>query len=147
MFAPLATPTVNEAGTPADTGVVGPAMVTPVRGFNRTVTSAVLPATFAVTLASRLVVSDTLAVPEASVSADDAESVPLSVENVTGTPATGEPDTSSTRADITAVPPPGASVCGLAVSNTRSAAALPTRRFSSVPTAPPENAVILATPL
>src|SRR5687768_12903892 len=32
-FAVAPTPTVNVAGTPADTGVVGPAIVTPVRGL------------------------------------------------------------------------------------------------------------------
>ena len=66
-FAVLPTPTVNVAGTPADTGVVGPARVIPVRGFSPTLTSAVFPATFTVTLAARDVVSVVCAVPEASV--------------------------------------------------------------------------------
>jgi hypothetical protein len=36
---------------------------------------------------------------------------------------------------------------GVALNSTRSAAAVPTRRFSSLPDAPPENAVIVAVPL
>ena len=147
MFAVALTPTVNVAGTPAETGVVGAVIVIPVRGFSLTVISAVFPATFAVTFASRDVVSKTVAVPESSVTAEDADRVPLSVMNDTGMPGTGPPEVFSTRAEICDVPPAGPSVCGVAVSTTRSAAALPTRRFSIVPTAPPENAVIFARPL
>ena len=67
--------------------------------------------------------------------------------NWTETPGTPDPDTSSTRAEIVVVPPFGGSVCGDALMMTRSAAALPTFRFSSFPDAPPENAVIVAVPL
>jgi hypothetical protein len=98
MFAVVPTPTVNVAGTPADTGVVGPARVTPVRGLRPTVISAVFPATFAVTFVTREVVSETRAVPLSSVVADELDNDPLSVLNVTGTPGTPDPETSSTRA-------------------------------------------------
>jgi hypothetical protein len=73
-FAVAATATVNVAGTPAETGVVGPVSVTPVRGFRPTVASAVLPATFAVTFAGRDVFRVTVATPLASVMALDDES-------------------------------------------------------------------------
>jgi hypothetical protein len=48
--------TVNVAGTPADTCVDGGVMLIPVRGLRPTLTSAVFPATFAVTFAGRDVV-------------------------------------------------------------------------------------------
>ena len=91
--------------------------------------------------------SVTVATPLASVIADDAESVPVSLVNVTGTPGTPAPDVSSTRAEIVLLPPAGPSVWGVALTSTRSTAALPTRRFSSLPDAPPEKAVIVASPL
>ena len=66
MFAVADTPTVNDAGTPAATGVVGPASVTPVRGLRPTTTVAVLPATLAVIVARcdvvSVVVADAVAV-------------------------------------------------------------------------------------
>src|SRR5947207_3668804 len=146
-FAVLPTPIVNVAGCPAFTEVVGPEIVTPVRGFSPTVTSAVFPATLAVTLAVRDVFRTVCALPSASVVDDDADNVPLSVVNVTGMPARPEPDPSSTCAVIVELPPTGPSVCGLALITTRSTAALPTLRFSSLPDAPPENAVTVAVPL
>ena len=66
MFAapvPLATFTVKLAGMPAEIVVVGPVMLIPVRGLSPTVTSAVLPATLAVTFAVRVVVSIVRATP------------------------------------------------------------------------------------
>ena len=50
------TPTVNVTGVPAATAVVGPVMLTPVRALRLTVTVAVLPATFAVTIVVRVAV-------------------------------------------------------------------------------------------
>jgi hypothetical protein len=147
MFAVAETPTVNVAGTPADTGVVGPAKVMPVRGLRLTVTSAVFPATLAVTFAVREINAVMLATPDWSVVAEELERLAVSVVNDTGTPGTPDPATSSTRAEIVVVPPLGGSVCGLALMIRRSAAALPTFRFSSLPEAPPENAVIVAVPL
>ncbi len=66
---------------------------------------------------------------------------------LTGTPGIPAPLTSSTRAAISVVPPEGGRTAGVAVTSTRSAAAVPTRRFSSLADAPPENAVIVAVPL
>src|SRR5436190_524048 len=109
MFAVLPTFTVNVAGKPAETGVVGPAMDMPVRGFRPTVTSAVFPATLAVTFAVRGAFTVVVATPDASVMAVEGFSVPWSVVNVTGTPDKGLPDTSSTRAEMVDVPPPGGS--------------------------------------
>ena len=147
MFDVAATPTVNVAGTPADTGVVGPARVRPVRGLRLSVISTVFPATLAVTFAVRVINAVILAVPLSSVVAVELESDAVSERNWTETPGTPDPDTSSTRAEIVVVPPFGGSVCGDALMMTRSAAALPTFRFSSFPDAPPENAVIVAVPL
>ncbi len=76
-----------------------------------------------------------------------AERLPTSAVNVTGTPGTPAPLTSSTRAAMLDVPPAAASVCGVALKSTRSTAADPTRRFSSRAEAPPENAVTVAVPL
>jgi hypothetical protein len=122
-------------------------MEIPVRGLRPTVTSAVFPATLAVTFAARDVVKVVCATPRESVLTDGLESDPASVVNVTGTPERPLPDTSSTRAVMVADPPEGPNVCGLAVMSTRSAPALPTFKFSSLPDAPPENAVIVAVPL
>jgi type II secretory pathway pseudopilin PulG len=147
MFAVEATPTVKLVGTPADTGVVGPARVIPVLGLRLTVTSAVFPATLAVIFAVREISAVTLAVPVSSVVAEELDRLAVSVVNATATPGTPDPATSSTRAEIVVVPPLGGSVCGVALMMSRSAAALPTFRFSSFPDAPPENAVIVAVPL
>src|SRR5882672_10889200 len=153
MLAVVLTPTVKFAGNPAEIGVVGAVIVIPVRGAIPMVTSAVFPATLAVTLAARVVdcvdvnVSVVVATPDESVGAVEGFSEPLSVVNVTGMPDSPVPDTSSTRAVIVDVPPVGATVCGLAPTTTRSTPAAPTFRFSSLPDAPPENAVIVATPL
>ncbi len=86
------------------------------------------------------------AVPLSSVVAVELESEAASEKNWTETPGTPDPATSSTRAEIVVGPPFGGSVCGDALMMTRSAAALPTFRFSSFPDAPPENAVIVAVP-
>ena len=67
-------------------------------------TSAVFPMTLAVTFAAREVVSVVLAIRVPSVMADELESAPASVLNVTGIPARPNPDTSSTRAVIVDVP-------------------------------------------
>ncbi len=141
------TPTVNVIGVPAAIAVVGPVMLTPVRALRLTVTVAVLPATFAVTIVVRVAVRLVLATPLESVVADPAPSCPWSAVKLTGTPGSPAPVTSSTRAAISVVPPDGGSTPGVAVSSTRSAAAVPTRRFSSLPDAPPENAVMVAVPL
>ena len=77
-----------------------------------------------------------------------APSCPWSAVKLTGTPGMPAPLTSSTRAAISVVPPYGGSTAGVrALRSTRSAAAVPTRRFSSFADAPPENAVIVAVPL
>ena len=70
------TPTVNVTGVPAETAVVGPVMVIPVRALVLTVTVAVLPATFAVTIVVRVAVRVVLATPLESVVADPAPSEP-----------------------------------------------------------------------
>ena len=106
-----------------------------------------LPATLAVTFAVRGALSEVVATPFESVVAVGGFTVPLSVVNVTGIPDRPVPDTSSTRAEIVDIPPPGGSVCGFALTITRSTPAAPTFRFSSFPDAPPENAVIVAMPL
>src|SRR3954453_7450923 len=113
MFALAPTATVNVAGCPAETCVVGAVMVIPVRGLGVRVTSAVLPAALAVTFAERAPALDALvavnvdvATPEASVVAVTGFSEPLSALKVTGMPGSPAPDTSSTRALIVAVPPP-----------------------------------------
>ena len=80
--------------------VVGPVSVTPVRGLSVTVSSAVLPATFAVTVVSRDVVSWRSRRAAIVGGTDDAESWPPLVEKVTGTPTSAAPDVSSTRAEI-----------------------------------------------
>src|SRR6476661_6014776 len=118
MFDVAATPTVNDAGTPAAIAVVGAARVIPVRGLRLTATVAVFPATFAVTVAFCEVVSSAVAVPKSSVVAVLGESDPASAVNVTATPGTPAPDTFSTRAEIVDVPPLAPSVCGLAESST-----------------------------
>jgi len=92
-------------------------------------------------------VSVVVATPDESVVAVAGFNEPLSLVNVTGMPDSPTPDTSSTRAVIVDVPPSGDTVCGLALTTTRSTPAAPTFRFSSLPDAPPENAVIVATPL
>src|SRR5262245_60899896 len=48
---------------------------------------------------------------------------------------------------MSAVPPAGGRFCGDAERRSRSTAAVPTLRFSILPEAPPENAVIVAVPL
>ena len=127
--------------------MLGPVMLTPVRALRLTVTVAVLPATFTVTIVVRAAESVVLATPFESVSAEPAPSCPWSAVNATGTPEMPAPLTSSTRAVISVTPPEGGRTAGVAVSSTRSAAAVPTRRFSSLADAPPENAVIVASPL
>jgi hypothetical protein len=114
----MPTPTVNVTGTPADTSVVGPASVMPVRGLSFTVTVAVFPATLAVTMVSRDVVRAVRATPFSSVTADVGSNEPLSAVNVTGMPVRPKPETSSTRAEIVVVPPDGLSTCGVADSKT-----------------------------
>ena len=147
---------MKEAGSPADIEVVGPVIEMPVRGFSETVTSAVLPATVAVTFAVRspdcddgadVSVSVVVATPNESVVAVAGFNEPLSVENATGIPPSPVPETSSTRAVIVDVPPAADTADGLAAMVTRSTPAAPTFRFSSLPDDPPENAVIVATPL
>jgi hypothetical protein len=111
MFAVAETATLKSAGCPAATGVAGPVMPIPVRGFNPTTSAVdVFPATVAVTLDSRVVVSVARATPDESVVEGFGEIAPVVAVNCTGTPATGSPDTSSTRAEISAVPPLGPSV-------------------------------------
>ena len=83
----------------------------PVRGFRPTTSAVdVLPATVAVMLDSRVVVSVARATPEESVVEGFGAIAPVVAVNWTGTPATGSPETSSTRAEISAVPPLGPSV-------------------------------------
>lgn len=95
----------------------------------------------------RFVVKRAVATPLASVVTFVAESVPKSAENVTVTPGKMFPDVSSGRASRSAEPPIAGRFCGDADSRRRSTAAVPTLRFSNLPDAPPENAVIVAVPL
>jgi hypothetical protein len=89
---------VKLAGVSADRFPVGGVIVTPVRGLSDTATVAVLPATFAVIVDFCVVTSETVATPDASVTALPAERLPTSAVNVTEIPATPAPLTSSTRA-------------------------------------------------
>ena len=147
MFAVLATATVKLVGVPAAICPVGGVTLMPVRGLSVTVAVAVLPAALAVTVASWDVVNVVAAVPLESVMTVPGLTVPLVVVNVTGTAASPTPLTSSTRADTVLGPPEHGSACGLAVNNMWSAPAEPTFRFSILPEAPPEKAVIVAVPL
>ena len=78
MLAVPATVTVKLVGMPAAICPVGGVMLMPVRGLIVTVAVAVLPAAFAVTVASWLVVRVVRAVPLASVVAVDGLSRPSS---------------------------------------------------------------------
>ena len=118
MLAVVLTAIVNVAGDPAETCVDGGVMPMPVRGLRSTTTVAVFPATFAVTVDLRVVVSVMLATPFASVFALAADSVPASAEKLTGTLVMACPVLLSTRAEITDVPPDAPSVCGVADSTT-----------------------------
>src|SRR5687768_8152926 len=115
MFAVLPTATVKLVGVPAAICPVGGVILMPVRGLNVTIVVAVLPAAFAVTVASCDVVNVVAAVPLESVITELGLTVPLVVVNVTGTAASPTPLTSSTRAEIVLGPPEQASACGLAV--------------------------------
>ena len=64
--------------------------------------------------------------------------MPLSVENVTGTPPSGLPPSSTTDATTCTVPPETPSDCGVVVTETVFAAAVPILRFVSCAEAPPE---------
>lgn len=68
------TPTVKVTGVPAEVAVVGPVMLMPVRALRFTVTVAVLPATFAVTIVVRVACSVVFATPLESVVACPAPS-------------------------------------------------------------------------
>ena len=81
----------------------------PVRGLSVTVAVAVLPAAFAVTVASWLVDSVVFATPLASVVAVDGLSCPFVVVKTTGTCGSPTPLTSSTRAETWLLPPEQAS--------------------------------------
>jgi hypothetical protein len=61
-------------------------------------------------LDSRVVVNVARAMPDESVVAGLGAICPVVAANCTGTPDTGRPETSSTRAEISAVPPDGPSV-------------------------------------
>ena len=139
--------TVKEVGTKAEIVPVGAVIAIPVRALSVTVAVAVLPAAFAVTVASCVVLNVVAAVPLASVTAVPGSTAPLVVVKVTGTAGRPTPLTSSTRAAIVLGPPEQGMACGLAVRRMRSAPADPTFTFSSLPDAPPENAVIVAVPL
>lgn len=130
-------PTV--ASTLAETVTVG-------RTPTLTMTVAVFPATAAVTVASRSVVSVVTARPLKSVLADVALNDPAVVENVTGTPWSGLLEVSVTVAVTTLGPPLAATLVGLALRLTAFAAAAPTVSVNASEAAPPEMALIDAVP-
>ena len=131
-------PTVGSAGL-AETVTVG-------RTRRRQRRSPFFPATLAVTVASRLVVSVVTALPLRSVLADVALNDPAVLENVTGTPCTALPEVSVTVAVITLGPPLAATLVGLAFRLTAFAAAAPTVSSNASEAAPPEIALIAAVP-
>jgi hypothetical protein len=100
----------------------------------------------AVTTAWPVVVSVVVAIPFASVTAVFDENDPLVVVKVTVIPGSAVPASVSTRAVTVVVPPEAPRFWGLADTAIRPAAAVPTARLFSVPTAPPEYAVITAVP-
>src|SRR5262245_12129646 len=110
------------------------------------VAAAIVPA-LAPTLAVCVVVSVVEALPAASVVALPAESVPLSVLNVTGTPGSGPPASLTTVAVTMDVPPDDPRVAGDAATVTCLTAAVPILTLSLVVLAPPEYAVMIGVPL
>ena len=125
-FALVATLTAKVTGAPAVGFVVDDEIVTPARAFTLTVTLPDWAPALTVTSAPADVVSVAVATPFASVTALVGVTVPFVVENVTGTPAIERPVSSVTTAVITEVPPEEPRVCGVAVTVTRPAAAIPT---------------------
>jgi hypothetical protein len=99
-----------------------------------------------VTVAAWFAVSVVRAVPEVSVLTTVALNVPAVVAKVTGTPPSGLPDASTTKAVIVVDPPVDGTDEGLAVTLTRPAAAPPTDSSSGSDAAPPEIALMEALP-
>jgi hypothetical protein len=105
--------------------------------------------TLAVTVAVVEVLSRVVVMPFASVVAAMTSSEPAVVENVTGAAERTLPLMSNTDAWIVEVPPCAGTTVGLALTETRPTAAVPTAIFTAfVPLAlaPPEAAVIVAVP-
>src|SRR5918994_2848306 len=100
----------------------------------------VVPPAVAVTLAALLVVNVVRAIPAVSVFATAELNVPAVVAKLTGTPARGLPDASTTDAVMVVLPPPDGTDVGLAVRLTRPVAAAPTEISIGVDAAPPEIA-------
>ena len=89
-------------------------------------------------LAVAVVFSVAVAVPLLLVVTVDGVIEPLSVEKVTGTPPIALPPSSTTEATTCVVPPETPSDCGVVVTDTVLAAAVPIFRLVSCDEAPPE---------
>ena len=125
MFVPIVGVTVSVTGWPDD-GCVG--FSDNVRLFAPaafTVTVAVFEPAAAVTVAVWFVVNCTVALPLASVLADEDDSEPAVLLNVTGTPTRRLPFASSADAIIDTVPPAGGTVDGDALTRTEFVFAAP----------------------
>ena len=129
--------------TPPSNGVVPDATVIDTVGRAEIVMLTAVdvePPAVAVTLAGLFVVRVVRATPAVSVFATAELKEPAVVENVTGTPAMGLPDTSTTTAVTVVLPPVDGTDVGLALTLTRAAAAAPTESSSGSDAAPPEMA-------
>src|SRR5687767_7065079 len=133
MFTPVvaaAGVTVNVIGTPALAADGSAVKRVRPRALTLTVASPFCAPAVAVTFAGpAVVVSVTVALPLASLVATDGEMLPLSVAKLTGTPDSGLPPSSVTFAVTCTLPPDAPRDCGVVVTMTRPAAAVPTLRL------------------
>ena len=142
-FAAAGDAIVNTTGAPT-IGLAFVVIVTVGGLMARTVTVLSTPATRAVTIVSREVVSDVRASPLGSVTTELFAKVPLSAEKITGAPGNGLPLTSVTTVMICTVPPVTGTVDGSARTETAVAAAPPTRTSTGSAREDPEKALITA---
>ena len=138
MFAPVAGVTVKLIGTPALAADGVAVNDVRLRALTVTVAVPVSAPTVAVTFAVAVVVSVAVALPLLSVVDRRRRIDPLSVEKVTGTPPIGLPPSSATVATTCTVPPEAPSDCGVVVTDTVFAAAVPIFRLVICADAPPE---------
>lgn len=150
MFAPVVGVTVNPTVTPVVVAGVDAMNDARLRALTVTVaeplTAGKTPSV-AVTFAVAVVVSTALALPLASLVTVVGEIDPLSVDKATGTPPIPLPPSSTTVTTTCAVPPDAPNACGVVVTFTSFAAAVPTFNWLFVWDAPPEYAVMTAVPL
>ena len=138
MFAPGVGVTVKTIGTPPVADVGDAANDKRLLALTVKVAVPVSAPTAAVIFAVAVVVKVAVALPLASVVTVDGEIEPLSVDKMTGTPPIGLPPSSTTLARTCTEPPEAPSDCGVVVTDTVLAAAVPILRLVICADAPPE---------